>query len=182
MKDIIERCLKLNVGAVVIADDLAYQQSTYLNPDILRRLLFPLYAEATKQIHSGNAYALLHSCGNITALVPQLVSCAFDGLAACQNQCLDLISLKKEYGSRLTILAGIDADLLDAGTLSESQKIEFSRRVETLAQGGGFVLSSSCGLYSSHALERLKELYGIADESLTHLCPAKLYPDKISHL
>ncbi len=162
--DIITECIRLKVGAVVIADDLAHQHSTYISPVYSRRLLTPFYSKAVARIHDASAYALFHSCGNITGLLPQLVACGFDGLAACQSQCLDLITLKKEYGSQLTFLAGIDADLLETESLTGSQKKEFGRRVMSLAQGGGFILGSSCGLYSRNSLQRLRELYGIAEE------------------
>ncbi len=163
---VIKQCLNLNVGAVVLADDLAYQHSTYINPDYSEKLLGPLYSNILAVIHAGGAYALFHSCGNITALVPLLVARGFDGLAACQNQCLDLVSLKREYGAKLTFLAGMDADILEAEALTATQEREFIRTVISLAQGGGFILSSSCGLSTRNSLQRLQELYEIAEEHL----------------
>lgn len=166
MAVLLKQCLELNVGAVVVADDLAFQHSTYISPGDSEKLLGPLYFDAVAGIHAGGAYALFHSCGNITALLPQLVACGFDGLAACQTQCLDLVSLKRVYGSQLTFLSGMDADILEAESLTASQKKEFVNRLISLAQGGGFILSSSCGLYSRKSLQRLQELYGIAEEHL----------------
>jgi uroporphyrinogen decarboxylase len=163
---LLKECLALNVGAVVVADDLAYQHSTYISPDDSEKLLGSIYSDAVTCIHAGGAYALFHSCGNITALLPQLVACGFDGLAACQSQCLDLVSLKRVYGSQLTFLSGMDADILEAGSLTASQKEEFVNRVMSLARGGGFILSSSCGLYSLNSLQRLEELYSILEDHL----------------
>ncbi len=163
---VISRCLELNVGAVVVADDLAYQQSTYISPDHTAKLIVPVYSRVISMIHSSGAYALFHSCGNITALIPHLITCGFDGLAACQNQCLDLVSIKRIYGAQLTILAGIDADLLEATSLAPYQKGEFGTRIMSLSKEGGFILSSSCGLYAPKAVERLQELYDIAEAYL----------------
>jgi len=169
MAVLLKQCLDLNVGAVVVADDLAYQHSTYISPVDSEKLLGPLYSYVVAGIHAGGAYALFHSCGNIAALLPQLVACGFDGLAACQNECLDLVSLKRVYGSQLTFLSGMDADILEAESLTASQKEEFVKRVISLAQGGGFILSSSCGLYSLNSLQRLQELYDLAEEHLGRL-------------
>jgi len=166
VEDVLRQCLELNVGAVVLADDLAYQHSTYMSPDYTEKLLGPLYSNLVAVIHAGAAYALFHSCGNITALLPQIAAYGFDGLAACQNQCLDLASLKREYGSQITFLGGMDADILETETLTESQKREFGRTVTLLARGGGFILSSSCGLYSRNSIQRLQELYDIAETYL----------------
>ncbi|MBW1901146.1 MAG: hypothetical protein JRJ20_05870 [Deltaproteobacteria bacterium] len=67
MAVLLKQCLELNVGAVVVADDLAFQDSTYISPGDSEKLLGPLYSDAVAGIHAGGAYALFHSCGNITA-------------------------------------------------------------------------------------------------------------------
>ncbi len=161
---LIEQCLDLPVDAVVIADDLAGERSPFLNPDDIQDLFSPFYARAVSRIHKGDSYALFHSCGNITRLVPQLVSCGFDGLAAIQHQGNDLISLRKKYGSSLVLMAGIEAETLGAGKGSSSGLEEYRRLLRSLGPEGGFIISSSTGLYSAGFLERLEELYQIADE------------------
>jgi len=163
LKVIVRQCLDLNIGAVVVADDLAYQQATYVNPEYSKKLLGPIYSDLVEDIHASGAYALFHSCGNITALLPLLAACGFDGLAGCQNQCLDLVSLKRVYGSQLTFVSGMDADILETESLTGLQKREFVDRLICLARGGGFILCSSCGLYSRNSVSRLQELYNIAD-------------------
>jgi uroporphyrinogen decarboxylase len=163
VEGIISQCLKLNVGAVVVADDLAYQKSTYMNPAFTSRLLGPVYSELVSMIRAGGAYALFHSCGNIAALLPQLIACGFDGLAACEKQCLDLIHLRPAYRKQLTIIAGIDAVLLEAKSLTVNQKREFGIRVVSLAKEGGLILGSSCGLCFPNSVKRLQELYDIVD-------------------
>jgi hypothetical protein len=93
-------------------------------------------------------------------------ACGFDGLAACEKQCLDLIHLKPAYRAKLTIIAGIDADLLEAKSLTANQKREFGIRIASLAKEGGLILSSSCGLCFPNSVKRLQELYNTADAYL----------------
>ena len=176
---LVSQCLELTIDAVVIADDIAYQHSTYMNPEDMVKLFTPLYSDLVLRVKAGGAYALFHSCGNIAMFLDQLVACGFDGLAACQGQCLDLVSIKEKYSS-LTLLAGIDADLLESGSMDEMQKREFSHRVISLAKGGGFILASSCGLYSRSSCQRLMELYKIADESASRY-KTGARPEKQSH-
>jgi len=116
------------------------------------------------EIHSGHSYALFHSCGNIMSLIPQLVSYQFDGLAAIQHQANDLISLKEKYGSKLVLMAGIEAEVLGGEEISLSGLKEYERIVHSLAPDSGFILCSSSGLYSGDFLERIRKLYRIADE------------------
>jgi hypothetical protein len=51
--------------------------------------------------------------------------------------------------------------------MDELQKREFSHRIKSLAKGGGFILASSCGLYSHNSRQRLRELYEIADKGFS---------------
>jgi uroporphyrinogen decarboxylase len=159
-------CMELTIGAVVIADDIAYQHSTYINPQDMVKLFNPIYTNLVSHVKAGGAYALFHSCGDISGFLDQLVACGFDGLAACQGECLDLVSIQEKYCS-LILLAGIDADLLESESLDEMQKRDFRDRVVSLAKGGGFILASSCGLYSPSSCQRLMKLYEMVDESVS---------------
>ena len=160
---LIRRCLELPIGAIVIADDVAGERAPLVGPDDLHELCSSFYTQAVSEIHSGHGYALLHSCGNITTLIPDLVSYGFDGLAAIQHRTNDLITLKNRYGSTLTFMAGIEAEVLEAPELSSSDRKEYESIVRALAPCGGFVICSSSGLYVDYFLARVQELYQIAD-------------------
>jgi hypothetical protein len=160
---LIKRSLELPIGAIVIADDVAGERAPFVNPDDLQELCAPFYIKTISEIHSGHAYALLHSCGNITRLIPHLISYEFDGLAAIQHRTNDLIALKKRYGSTLTFMAGIEAEVLEAEELSSSDRKEYKKIVRALAPDGGFIICSGSGLYAGRFLERVQELYRIAD-------------------
>ena len=112
---LIKRCLALSVDAVVIADDVAGERSLFVDPHDMQDLFAPFYTEAVSEIHRGHSYALFHSCGNIRMFIPHLVSYGFDGLAAIQHRANDLSSLKEQYGSSLTFMAGIEAEMLERG-------------------------------------------------------------------
>ena len=159
---IVSQCLEWNIGAVVIADDLAYQNGTYMSPEDTESLVTPFYSALIPLIHAKGASALFHSCGNIAGILDPLVTCGFNGLAACQGQCLDLLEIKETY-QYLTLLAGIDSDMLESDAIDEKQKREFGEKILSLAKGGRFILASSCGLYSRNACRRLRKLYETID-------------------
>jgi hypothetical protein len=161
---LIVRSLGLSVNAIIIAEDLAGERSPFFDPKHIEEMFASFYTWATSEIHRGDSYALFHSCGNITRLIPQLVSYGFDGLAAIQHRANDLFSLKERYGSNLTFMAGIEAEMLEAVEIPLSSLKEYRRLVGYLSQGGGFILCSSSGLYSGDFLDRIHELYRIADE------------------
>ena len=161
---LVKRCLELSVDAVILADDLAGEHSPFIDPNEIRDLFSSYYTQMVSEIHSRHSYALFHSCGNITLLIPQLVSFGFDGLAGIQHRTNDLVSVKEKYGSCLTLMAGIEGEILGVGEISLSELKEIIRLVKSLAPGGGFILCSSSGLYSGDFLERIQEIYRITDE------------------
>ena len=161
IRQLIDPCLRAGIEAFVLADDLAYEQSTYFSPKDFEETLVPFYSMAVKSIHAGGARALFHSCGNIRGFIPQLRSSGFDGFAACQTRLLDRVSIQEER--RTVILGGIEPEHLESRSFDEMHQQEFQRSVQDLAGRGGLILGSSCGLYKPEFLDRIKLLYQLAE-------------------
>ena len=166
VKGLIDACARAEVAAVVLADDIAYGQSTYLSRDDIRQFLLPHYAQFNLRVHRGDRYTLFHSDGNLTNLIPDLVTIGFDGLAGVQGECVDLVSLKRQWGQQLTIWGGLDHEILDTETLTPAQRDRFLTVVSSLAHGGKFILGSSSGLYSGKHLESIKSIYKLVRGAL----------------
>ena len=156
---LLEDCLGCSVHGVVIADDLAWDRSTLLDPDDIEEYFSPFYVEAISGIHDRGARALFHSCGNIKKLIPWLITWGFDGLSAIQDGTNDLMQLRSTYGSELVLMAGIDGEVLEEEKLSPYKLETLRKRFALLAQNGGFILSSACGLYRGRFLERIRNIY-----------------------
>lgn len=171
---LIDMCTDRGADAVVIADDLAYNRTTFFSPSVFRQLIHPYYLELVDKVHRGSAYAIFHSDGNIASIVPEIVSSEFDGLS-CQQECVDLFSLKITYGDRLTLLVGLSCQLLDADSLTAKRKQRFVEAMASLSQGGGLILSSSSGLHSSRMLLNARRLYHLADEALARASNTRPY-------
>lgn len=161
---LVEMCISHGADAVMIAEDIAYDRGTFFNHTTFRSLLYPAYRDLMNTIHNCGAFAVYHSCGDITGVIPDLVSLRVDGLS-CQTECLNLLSLKRDYGAKLTLFTGVSRDLLDGTAIPSRHKQQFSKIVTKLGKGGGFVLSSSSGLSSPNMASNLLQLYGIADKT-----------------
>jgi uroporphyrinogen decarboxylase len=161
-------CLGAGIEAFVVADDLAYEQSTYFGPRDFEETLAPFYSTVVKSIHAGGARALFHSCGNIRSFVPRLRSSGFDGFAACQVRHLGRVPFPEEHPS--VILGGIEAEHLESRTFDKEHQQQFQSSVQDLATGGGLILGSSCGLYKPEFLDRIKLLYELAEDRPLGFC------------
>ncbi|MCJ7521679.1 MAG: hypothetical protein MUP21_05640 [Dehalococcoidia bacterium] len=164
VRSLIEECIKQGANAIVIAEDLAYAMGTFFPPAAFREIIQPHYVRFVDAIRNNGSYAVFHSCGNITKLVPDIVSSGFDGLS-CEQACVDLFFIKREYGTRTTLLSGISSDLLEAGPVSVEDKRRFTGLVADLSEGGGLILVSSTGFYTSQMLSNARRLYDLADEA-----------------
>ncbi len=163
--DLICESIGRGVNAIVIAEDIAYKRSTYASPQLLRDNLFTFYPSMVDQVHQKNGFILFHSDGNIFSIIDDIVSCGFDGLAGCEPECLDLISLKATFGDSLTFMTGIKAAFLGSELNTLRQRDDFIKEIKVLGKGGGFVLCSAIGVDSAKAMDQLKTLYAWADEA-----------------
>jgi uroporphyrinogen decarboxylase len=141
---VFERLLGFDcIGAIWHADDIAFNTQLLVNPRILRRHVFPWYAEMNRVAHARGRLAVYHSDGALQEVLPDLVACGFDGLNPIEPGAMDINAVKREYGSRISIIGNIDLRYtLTRGTPDEV-RAEVRQRIRDLAPGGGYAVSSS---------------------------------------
>ena len=170
---LVERCVHHGADAVAIADDMAYDSGLFVPRQVFEDVLRPSYGSLVEAIHRKGIRALFHSCGNISALVPDIVGAGFDGLS-CQIECVDLMDIKQRYGDRIALLAGPPGDMLRGESMSGERMNEFASLVRELALDGGFVLASSSGIYTSSELLSIQRLYSLVDATFGGAEPPQL--------
>ena len=165
LSSLIKEALKLGADAVVIAEDVAYDSTTFFSPATFREVLCPLHHHLVAEIHQLGGQAYFHSDGNLTSVIDDIVSVGFEGIS-CQEESVDLLAVKEKHGDSLTLLTGLGYGVLEADVLSETRNEQYIQRIKLLAQRGGLILSSSSGLYSAREVTRVRELYGLAERAL----------------
>ncbi len=163
-QSLVEECLGQGPGAVVIADDLAGERGPFLGPRDVEEHVLGFHSRAAAEIRRQGAHGLFHSCGDIRMLLPGITSCGFDGLAGIQHRANGLVSLRSEYGPALSLMGGIDAELLEQDRLPPEALEDYKDLLRALFPGAGFILASSSGLYSGRFLRRISRLYETADK------------------
>lgn len=134
------------VDVVITGDDLGTQDSTLMAPAVYRRLIKPHQAEVLATIRENTrAKIFFHSCGNVYALIGDLVDIGVDLLNPVQVSApglADTARLKREFGKRLAFCGAIDTQrVLPYGT-TEEVRAEVRRRIRDLAPGGGYVAAA----------------------------------------
>jgi uroporphyrinogen decarboxylase len=130
-----------HVGAVLAADDLAFGTGPIISPEAFRIHVFPWYREAVRRCHERGCLFILHSDGNLTALMKDIIDCGVDMVQAIDPTCMDIFKMKREYSGRIAMAGNVPNELLRSGTPEEVAK--YTRRLlKEVAPGGGFALGS----------------------------------------
>ena len=135
------------VDVIAENDDLGMQDRLMISPDMYRELIKPLHRRVFAFIKrkAPHANILMHSCGAIRELIPDFIEVGVESLNPVQVSAvgMDTRALKQDFGHALTFWGGgIDTQgTLPHGTPAEVRD-EVRRRIEDLADGGGFVFSA----------------------------------------
>ncbi len=132
-----------STDGLLIADDLAFNTGTFVDPQYLRSDYFPLLKELVQSIKRHDIPVFFHSDGDLRAIIPDLIDCGIDVLQSCDpNAGMDIPGLQSEYGNRLVFMGNIDIDLLALGSPEEVSAATRSL-ISAAAPRSGFILSAA---------------------------------------
>ena len=84
---------------VRLADDLGYRTSTLISPALYRELIYPYHRKLCAYFADRGIPTLLHSDGDVSALIPDFIDAGFRGLHPLEVKAgLDMKKLRAEYG------------------------------------------------------------------------------------
>ncbi len=131
------------VGALWISDDLAFTNGLIINPNVYRQLLFPLYRQIKKSALMKNLPLLLHSDGDLSMLLPELLEIGFNGLQPIEPKAMDIRALKESLGFRLCLIGNVELDFPLVRGKPDDINLAVKELIRDVAPGGGFCLGSS---------------------------------------
>lgn len=131
-----------DIGAMWLGDDMGFRTGTLISPKDLHKHVFPWQKQLVEITHAHNLPFLLHSCGNLKAIMGDLIDfVGIDAKHSFEDTILPVTQAKAIYGHRVSILGGLDIDTLTRS--SEGEVRIYTRHViETCAPGGGWALGT----------------------------------------
>jgi uroporphyrinogen decarboxylase len=149
--------------SVIWPDDMGYKNGTLFSPDVYRELLKPVHKRAVDWAHGHGIPAHLHSCGNVSSFIPDLLEIGIDALNPLEVKAgMDPVALKKQYGDKLVLHGGINAVLWDK---PEEIKAEIERVVPQMKKNGGYIFSSDHSIPSSVSVEDFRGIIRCAKKA-----------------
>jgi uroporphyrinogen decarboxylase len=125
-----------------IGDDMGFKNSTLISPPQLRQLVLPWHKKVADLCHAHGKPCVLHSCGNVAAVMDDVIDYAgIDAKHSIEDVITPVIEFKKRWGDRITVLGGVDVDMLTRSTPEEVAA--YTRGIiEACAPGGRYALGS----------------------------------------
>ncbi len=157
---IIDQWRARRVDAVFFSDDWGSQKGLLMNPDDWRRFYKPSYERLFDRVRAGGAHVWMHLCGNITAILPDLIDIGLNVLNPVQPQAMDLRHLSREFGGKLCFNGGVDVQ----GTLVRGTPDEVKREVHELVAlfgkfDGGYIGGTSHTIMPETPLDNVIALF-----------------------
>jgi uroporphyrinogen decarboxylase len=146
------------LGTVWLPDDLAYNSGPVVAPKVYRRYVYPWYVKIVERCHQASIPVGLHSDGDLTRLLPDLVECGFDAIHPFEPPMNDIVAVKQQWGDRIAVAGGIDLkETLCEGTPADVEA-EVQKMATVLAPGGGWLLGSSNSIPDFVPIENYRAL------------------------
>ena len=154
------------IDVVAIVEDLGTQQGPLLRPEVYRRMIKPRHRRMMGSVKKHGKRLSLHSCGAVSAFIPDFIEMGVDALNPVQVSAddMDTKTLKREFGCDLSFWGAIDTGkVLPYGTPVEVRE-EVKRRIDDLAADGGYILAAVHNIQADVPPQNVAAMYEAALE------------------
>ena len=163
-RELIRAWGELGADAVFLTDDWGSQTALMISPAMWRDFFKAYYASLFAEAHRFGMDVIFHSCGNVTAIVEDLIEVGMDVLDPVQPGAMDVELLARRFGGRVSFCGAIDLQQLLAHGTPQEVRHTVRRLIDTLGRpfGGGFIVAPANVLTPEIPLENLMALFEAA--------------------
>ena len=123
-------------------DDMGHRSGTLISPQILAAKTLPWHKKLAAAAHEHGVLYLLHSCGDIRAVMPALIEdVGIDGRHSFEDAIEPVTEAKRRWGSRVALIGGVDVDVLARSTPPQLRQ-RVRETLDVCQPGGGYCLGS----------------------------------------
>jgi len=139
----IDLACAFDIDGILFGDDWGSQGGLIMGPGLWREFILPRIRRMYARAHEHGKYVFIHSCGDVKAIVPDLIEAGLNCFNPFQPEVMDVFETKKRCHGKLAFYGGISVQhLLPHGTPDEV-RTETRRLLDTLGAGGGYIASPS---------------------------------------
>jgi len=150
-RGIIDELFAHGVDTVFLEEDYGSSTGPMMSPRTFRQAILPSLSVLCAHVKRHNAPVIFHSCGNNRLLLDMFIEAGVDCYQSIQPE-EDIVSLKRDFGEKLSLWGGINIDTLVRGT-PEQVRQEVQKVILSCKRGGGFLLGASHSLMAGTRAE-----------------------------
>jgi len=143
---LIDQITRYPFDGIRFADDWGYQRGITIGANRWRNLIKPGLKVIFDYARQKNLTIMIHSDGDITEIIPDLIQLGVQILNPIQPECMDIIWLKREYGRYICFNGGISSQYtIPRGTPQQIQK-EIIACIKYMGKDGGYIIGPTKSL------------------------------------
>jgi uroporphyrinogen decarboxylase len=152
------------IHGVRFIEDWGDQKCLMMGLKNWRRYLKPRLKEMYQACKKKGCAVFIHSCGNITELLPEIIELGVDVVDPVQPEVMDINLIKKEYGKDIVLFGGMGCQsTIPLGT-PEQVLNEARERVALLSEGGKCIFGPSGAIPTEAPIENVIALIEFCKE------------------
>jgi uroporphyrinogen decarboxylase len=157
---ILDEWLKRDIDAVYFSDDWGGQKSLLISPEQWRRQYKDDYRRMFRKVRDAGKHVWLHSCGNVTDIIPDLIDLGVNVLNPVQPQAMDVERLAREFGGRVCFNGGVDVQRTMIRGRPEDVRAELFRLNDLFGRyDGGYIANTSHSIMPETPLDNVIALF-----------------------
>ena len=139
------------------SDDLGQQNGPMMGPVIFHEQIYPFYQKVGEKLNEYGVHFWLHSCGDNTLVLDDLIDAGVDVFHPVQKHTMDEKETMERFGGRITFLAGIDVQHTLQEKDPEGVREEVRFLIDTFDRlEGGLCLAAGNGIVSGTPIENIE--------------------------
>jgi len=152
------------IDILYVTDDYGWQKGLLMSPQTWRAFIAGNLKRIVDVAHAYGAKLMLHSCGSVRDLIPDLIAVGVDCLDPVQTQARGMApaELKAAYGDQISFHGAVDTQTtLPFGTPDDVRR-EVQERIAVMGAGGGYILAPTHNIQPDTPIENVLALYEAA--------------------
>ena len=130
------------VKALWGSDDMGFKGGLLFSPTDMRKFVLSGHATLAKMAHDAGRPYLLHSCGKLDDIIPDLIDdVKLDAKHSYEDTIEDVRQVKHTYGRNMAMLGGIDVDFLCRSD-EAAIRARVRNTLDKCLPGGGYCLGT----------------------------------------
>ncbi len=156
------------IDVVNFGDDLGMQTGPQMSPAMYREYFKPVHARMWKRAKElANVKVMLHCCGGVRELLPDLIDAGLDVINPVQISCrgMDAEGLKRDFGDALVFWGGgCDTQTVLSHGTPASIRAHVHQQMEIFSPRGGFVFQQVHNILADVPPANIRAMYDAVRE------------------